>query len=70
MSVCVVDVIFEIVYENVLFVIIVYLCFIYLKLKILYNVINIMKNYFMMLFFMWIMKGIICWFVGENIEDE
>lgn len=51
MSVCVVDVIFEIVYENVLFVIIVYLCFIYLKLKILYNVINIMKNYFMMLFF-------------------
>lgn len=68
MSVCVVDVIFEIVYENVLFVIIVYLCFIYLKLKILYNVINIMKNYFMMLFiFMWIMKGSICWFVGENI---
>lgn len=51
MSVCVVDVIFEIVYENVLFVIIVYLCFIYLKLKILYNVINIMKNNFMMLFF-------------------
>lgn len=68
MSVCVVDVIFEIVYENVLFVIIVYLCFIYLKLKILYNVINIMKNNFMMLFFiMWFMKGIMCWFVGGNI---